>query len=130
MAGETYDRFATDGKVMGDVIEKTIRMFDYDWAWLQVDDCLLFELLGVGVQGGGNILYATCGYLPATAETLKGLRVPDFEKEGRFPVMLEAARRLKDTFGDDILVVGRTEAPFTAATLKEKIDKIFARSAV
>ena len=81
VAGETYERFANDSAVMAGVVEKTIRMFDYDWAWLQVDDCLVYELLGVGVKGEGNILYATCDYLPPTADTLKGLRVPDFGKE-------------------------------------------------
>ena len=122
MAGETYERFATDATVMAEVIEKTIRMFDYDWAWLQVDDCLVYELMGVGVKGQGNILYATCDYLPATTETLKGLRIPDFRKEGRCPVLLDACKCIKDTFGDSVLVIGRTEAPFSSTTLTYGID--------
>ncbi|MFH0962816.1 MAG: uroporphyrinogen decarboxylase family protein [Planctomycetota bacterium] len=122
LAGETYERAATDSRVLAGVLSETIRRFDYDWAWVQVDDCIVYETLGVGVKGGGNILFATCEYLPASADTLKGLTIPRFEKAGRCPVLLDACKRLKDEFGDEILVVGRTEAPFSSVTLTYGIE--------
>ena len=117
IAGETYSNFDSDSRVMAKVIIDTVKKFDYDWAWLQIDDCIEFELLGVGVFGGGNILRATSNYLPATYETLKSLKMPNPKKDGRMPVLLDAIKRVKDEFGDTVCVVGRTAAPFSSVTL-------------
>lgn len=117
MAGEVYDHYNRDASVMARVQSEAIRRFDYDWAWLQVDDCIEFEVLGVGVKGEGNILPATYDYLPASAETVGRLRLPNPQRDGRMPVLLEAIRRLKDEFGDTVCVCGRTAAPFSSVTL-------------
>lgn len=117
MAGEVYERYCQDALVMSRVAVESIRRFGYDWAWLQVDDCIEFEILGVGTVGGGDILRATVDYLPATRNTLKNLRIPDFRREGRGPAYLEAIGRVRDTFGDDKAVVGRTGAPFSSVGL-------------
>ncbi len=117
MAGSVYDRYNRDAAEMARVQIDVIKRFDYDWAWLQVDDCIEFEPLGVGVKGEGNILPATCDYLPATCASLDRLRLPDPRKDGRMPVLLEAIRRIKAEFGDTVCVTGRTAAPFSSATL-------------
>lgn len=117
MAGEIYARYNRDPGVMARCQIEAVRRFDYDWAWLQVDDCIEFEVLGVGSKGEGNILPATCDYLPATYETLNHLKMPDPKKDGRMPVLLDAIRRVKDEFGDSVCVTGRTAAPFSSATL-------------
>jgi MtaA/CmuA family methyltransferase len=117
LAGQTYENYATDAGVMAEVTACVVDKLDYDWAWLQIDDCIIPEILGVGVVGSGNILRATRDYLPATRETLSGLRKPDVRRDGRCPVLLDAIKRVKDRFGDSLLVVGRTEAPFSSATL-------------
>jgi hypothetical protein len=77
-----------------DVWGAAVREFNYDWAYLQVDDCIEFEGLGVGCVGEGNIVRATHDYLPATEETLKSLKLPDPTRAGRMPIKLEALRRL------------------------------------
>jgi len=117
VCGMVYEEFATDAKKMAQCQIEVIERFDYDWAWLQVDDCFEFEVLGVGVEGGGNILYATCDYLPANEETLKNLKMPNFQNDGRLPVLLEGISRLREHFGDTICVTGRTAAPFSSVTL-------------
>jgi len=117
LAGVTYEQYDRDATVMAEVTGRSVAAFDYDWAWLQVDDCIIPELLGVGVVGGGNILRATRDYLPATRATLDRLRAPDVRRDGRCPVLCEAIKRVKDWFGDTLCVVGRTEAPFSTATL-------------
>lgn len=117
MAGEVYSNYNSNSKVMAKCQIEAIKKFDYDWAWLQVDDCIEFEVLGVGVKGEGNILPATCQYLPATFETLRKLIMPNPKKDGRMPVLLDAIKRIKDEFGDTVCVTGRTAAPFSSATL-------------
>jgi len=72
----TYQEITSDASKLAACWIAAIREFDYDWAWLQIDDyydwawlqiddCIEFEPLGVGVRGEGNILPATYDYLPA-----------------------------------------------------------------
>ena len=113
----TYEDIALDAEKLAACTVAAIREFDYDWAWLQVDDCIEFEPLGVGCAGSGNILRATCDYLPATRETLDGLTVPDPQRDGRMPMLLDAIRRVRDELGDSVCVTGRVAAPFSSTAL-------------
>lgn len=113
----TYEELCQDGAKMAEVWIAAIEAFDYDWAWMQVDDCFEFEPLGVKTHGEGNILRATNGYLPATKETLAGLKIPNPKTDGRMPEKLDAIRRVKEHFGDTVLIVGSCAAPFSSAGL-------------
>ena len=113
----TYDEVIQSADKLVEVWSAAIREFNYDWAWLQIDDCIEFEVLGVGCVGEGNILRATHDYLPATRETVKSLRLPDPARDGRMPIKLEALRRLKAEFGDTVCVVGSNAAPYSSAGL-------------
>jgi len=113
----TYEEVCQDGRKMAEVWTAAIEEFDYDWAWLQIDDCFELEPLGVATHGEGNILRATRGYLPATQETLRGLRVPDPSRDGRMPEKLKAIKLLRERFGDTVLVEGSCAAPYSAVGL-------------
>ena len=113
----TYEEVCQDGEKMAEVWTAAIEEFDYDWAWLQVDDCFEFEPLGVGTHGEGNILRATRDYLPATRETLDGLRIPDPSTDGRMPEKLKAIRLLRERFGDTVLVEGSCAGPYSSVAL-------------
>lgn len=117
LCGSRYDRYNAIATEMARVQIEAIERFDYDWAWLQVDDCIEFEPLGVGVQGGGDILPATCRYLPATDASLAHLRRHAYRVEGRMAVLLEAIGLVKAHFGDRVCVTGRVAAPFSSVTL-------------
>lgn len=41
-----YEEFCQDGDKIYEVYKATIKEFDYDWAWVQIDDCFEFEPLG------------------------------------------------------------------------------------
>jgi uroporphyrinogen decarboxylase len=113
----SYEEVCQDGRKMAEVWIAAIEHFDYDWAWMQVDDCFEFEPLGVGTRGEGNILRATKDYLPATHQTLDGLRIPDPHTDGRMPEKLEAIRLIRDHFGDRVLIEGSCAAPYSSVGL-------------
>jgi uroporphyrinogen decarboxylase len=119
----TYEEFCQDGNKMFEVLKAAIERFDYDWAWLQIDDCFEFEPVGVKVKGDGNILRATYGYLPADRNTLMNLPVIDPVKDGRMPEKLKAIRMLRDYFKDTVLIVGSCAAPFSAIGLTFSIQE-------
>ncbi len=119
----TYQEITDDPQKLADCWSAAIEEFDYDWAWLQVDDCFEFEPLGVGVKGDGNILRATCEYLPPTRETLDSLQHFDTTAAGRIPILLEAIGKIRGRFGDTVCVTGRVAAPFTSTALLYGIEE-------
>jgi len=112
-----YEEVCQSGEKMAEVWIAAIEEFDYDWAWLQVDDCFEFEPLGVGTHGEGNILRATRDYLPATPTTLDRLRLPDPKRDGRMPEKLKALRLIREHFGDRVLVEGSCAGPYSSVGL-------------
>ena len=113
----TYEEFCQSGEKMAEVWSAAIKEFDYDWAWLQVDDCFEIEPLGVGCYGKDDILRATKDYLPATKETLKSLPIIDPKRDGRMPEKLRALSLLRKKFGDSVMVVGGLAGPYSAVGL-------------
>lgn len=118
-----YEEFCQDGDKIYEVYQAAIDHFDYDWAWVQIDDCFEFEPIGVGVKGEGNILRATCQYLPPERETLAALRKLDPRKDGRMPEKLKAIGKLRKRYQDNVLVVGSCAAPFSAVGLMWSIEE-------
>jgi len=123
VCGSRYDRYNSDAQEMARVQIEAIERFDYDWAWLQVDDCLEFEPLGVGTKGEGDILPATCDYLPPTEASLAALREHGYRVEGRVKVLLDAISAVKARLGDTVCVTGRTAAPLSSVTLAFGINQ-------
>jgi len=118
-----YEEFCQDGDKIFEVYKAAIDEFDYDWAWVQIDDCFEFEPIGVAVKGEGNILRATYGYLPANADTLKNLATMDPWRDGRMPEKLKAIRKLKERYKDSLLICGSCAAPFSAVGLMWSIQE-------
>lgn len=112
-----YETLCQDGDKMAEALIASVEEFDYDWAWVQIDDCFEFEPLGVVCKGEGNILRATNGYLDATAETLAGLTMPDPRRDGRMPQKLKAIRKIRQHFGDSVVVMGSCAAPYSSVGL-------------
>ena len=113
----TYEEVCQDADKIAEVWIAAVEEFDYDWAWVQIDDCIEFEVLGVDCYGEGNILRATKEYLPATWETLKNLKMPDPDEDGRMPVKLEAIRKIRQHFGSEVCICGNNAAPFSSTCL-------------
>ena len=118
-----YEDFCQDGDKIFEVYKAAIEHFDYDWAWCQIDDCFEFETVGVKCHGEGNILRATCGYLPANRNTLEKLPVMNPLKDGRMPEKLKAIKKLREYFADEVLVVGSCAGPFSAVGLMWSIEE-------
>lgn len=118
-----YEEMCQDANKLAEVWIAAVEEFDYDWAWLQIDDCIEFEVLGVGCYGEGNILRATRDYLPATWDTLKNLKMPNPLKDGRMPVKLEAIRKLRRHFGERVCICAGNAAPFSSVALLYGIEE-------
>lgn len=118
-----YEEFCQDGDKIYEVWKAAIEEFDYDWAWVQIDDCFEFEPLGIDCPGEGDILRATHGTLEPTREVLNSLKKMDPQTDGRMPEKLKAIRKLRKHFGDTALITGSCAAPFSAVGLMWSIQE-------
>ena len=112
-----YETVCQDGDKIAEVWIAAIEEFGYDWAWVQVDDCWEFEPLGVGCVGEGNILRATKDHLPCTRESLASWPKFDPATAGRIPEKLKAIRKIKEHFGDTVLLEGSAAGPYSCIGL-------------
>ncbi len=115
-SGLTYAEYIADSETIVNAQARVIEHFGWDWSWLHVDDTLEFEPLGVGVQGGENVVPCTANYRPFDRATLGSLTVPD-PRSARMPLLLDAATGLRERFGNTKCITGRVAAPFSAVTL-------------
>ncbi|MEN8256028.1 MAG: uroporphyrinogen decarboxylase family protein [Verrucomicrobiota bacterium] len=112
-----YETVCQDGDKIAEVWIAAIEEFDYDWAWVQVDDCWEFEPLGVGCPGECNILRATRDHIPCTRETFVSWPKFDPATAGRIPEKLKAIRKIKERFGDTVLIEGSAAGPYSCVGL-------------
>ena len=112
-----YETVCQDGDKIAEVWIAAIEEFDYDWAWVQVDDCFEFEPLGVGCPGEGDILRATKDHLDCTRESLESWLTFDPLTAGRVPEKLKTIRKIKERFGDTVLIQGAAAAPYSCVGL-------------
>lgn len=123
LAGFTYEDYSTRPEAMEGAWSSAVEYFDIDWAGMCIDDLFEYEPLGIEVTNAPDLPFAVAKYLPATEDTLSGLRLPDPTREGRMPAHLEAEKRLRDRWGDAILVAGSAAAPFSGLTLLYGIEQ-------
>lgn len=103
---------------------EAVRKFDYDWVMVFPDDYVEFEPLGLKMRDDDHSPAIPIEYLPMGVETLKRFRSPDIHSALRIPMHLEWIRRIKQTLGDTVCVMGRIACPFSAAALVYGIETL------
>jgi uroporphyrinogen decarboxylase len=102
---------------------ESVHRFDYDWVYLNPDDYIEFEPLGIKTKGGENIPLGAYEFLLPSESTLRKLRIPDFRRDGRMPAFLQAISEIKEKLGDTVCVTGRVAAPFTSVALLYGVEQ-------
>jgi len=123
MAGMSHREYTYNTDKMVKSRVEAVRRFGYDWSIGWPDDYVEFEPLGIKLKGEENVPLAPYEYPPASRDTLKGLKIPDFQKAGRMPAFLETIRRIKDAFGETVCLTGRIAAPFTSVALLYGVER-------
>jgi uroporphyrinogen decarboxylase len=97
---------------------ESVKRFDYDWVLLHPDDYIEFEsILKIRERKNENIPVMPLGYIKPTIENIKNFKIPDFKKDYRMPVYLDALSKIKEILGNKICLTGRLAAPFSSAAL-------------
>jgi len=115
-AGYYYEEVMNDGKKLTNAVIKGIEKYDWDWGFCPIDDAVTLEPLGfetgLKMNGKGRLPHQVVRHKPATSETLTNLRIPDFVKESRAKLMLDALKTAKTVYGDTICNTGSLPGPF------------------
>ncbi len=111
-------RSARTAHKMAEVWIAAIEEFDYDWAWLQVDDCFEFEPLGVGTPGRGQHPAGHQG-LPARdrGDPARPPRARSRRPTAACPRSSRPSACSRGGFGDTVLVEGSCAAPYSSVGL-------------
>lgn len=117
--GMSWEEYVIDAKKMVQCEIAMVKRFDYDWIFFPMDEVVVLEPLGIEagpkLGGKGTVPWIPSTSLPAEDSTLKNLRMPNPQKDGRMPLRLETISKAKAEFGDSVCVTGYVEGPFTCA---------------
>jgi uroporphyrinogen decarboxylase len=116
-AGQLYHNYSTQSNTIVKVWNHVIDRFGISWAGLFIDDLFEYEHLGITIEDGPDHPFAVIKYLPAEQKVLDSLSIPDFNRDRRLPVLMDSIRRLRQHWGNKIIISKSVAAPFTGLTL-------------
>lgn len=115
-ANTKYKAYVTDGSIMAKCQYEHIRKYDMDYAIIHGDDWMEVEEMGVRTILPDNEAPAPVYHPIRPSQPMRNITIPDYKKGGRLQVRIEAIRALRDTFNNDVMIIGHVNAPFTMAS--------------
>jgi MtaA/CmuA family methyltransferase len=130
LAGVTLREYTTEPAVLADCVLAYYRRFRPDAVWLSADTWVNAQAMGAQVGFTGDDQPAGgCG--PPCIRTradVDRLPPPDPSRHGRWPLMLQALRRLRAALGDEVcLVACFDQYPFSLAAALMGLDQLMLR---
>ncbi|MCF7675269.1 MAG: uroporphyrinogen decarboxylase family protein [Akkermansiaceae bacterium] len=126
-AGYSLQRYTTDPVAMADSVIRYHERFKPDAVWLSADTWISAEAMGARVGSTGED--QPCGGygapLVSSAADIDRIPPPDVSSQGRYPLMLDALRRIVDAVGAETHVVACFDQyPFSLAAALMGINEI------
>ncbi len=119
LAGHSLRRYSTDAAALADSVLRYHERFKPDAVWISADTWVSAEAMGAEV-GSDTEAQPLAGLGPPLVGCLADLdRIPppDVVRQGRYPMMLEAVRRVAGRIGSDTCIVACFDQfPFSLAS--------------
>ena len=117
-AGYSMRAFRSDPQAIADSFIQAVETYEYDGILMDVDTATLAEVVGVPVDLPENEPARCVQGCIQSLRDVSDLEPADITNRGRVPIWLEAVRRLREYFGDEILIRGNADqAPFSLASM-------------
>jgi len=116
--------YLNSGELLAFCQIETWKRFGYDGVTAFADNSLETEALGSRISYKDDTYPYIDEYCLNNIHDWKYLSMPDPEKDGRMPVLLEACRILKDEVGEETAVVGTVQGPMTLAGQLLGLEKL------
>ncbi len=114
LIGVDCETFFKDADLIVKGVKKAFDLYDPDGLPALFDLQIEAEAMGCGLTYAKENPPAVSTHILEQGKTLADLKVPT-EKDGRFPLALDATRRIVKELGDKIAVYGLITGPFTLA---------------
>lgn len=117
-AGVTHAQYRSDPQVIADVHIRAAESYGVDGVLIDVDTAVLAGAAGVPVDFPENDPARVHEPALATIEAVDDLEPVDIAGKERVQIWLEAVRRIKQHFGDEVYVRGNCDqCPFSVASM-------------
>jgi MtaA/CmuA family methyltransferase len=117
-AGHSQRRFRDSPAAIAGSFIRAVETYGYDGILVDVDTVTVAEALGVRVDHPEDQPARWAGPRISSLARVKDLPPPDIDKHPRIRIWLEAVRRLKDYFGDEVYLRGNCDqAGFSLASM-------------
>jgi MtaA/CmuA family methyltransferase len=129
-AGYTLRQYTTDAGALADSVIRYYERFRPDAVWVSADTWVSAEAMGarVGSVDDDQPLGGVGEPLIRTASDIGRIGRPDVGTQGRYPLMLEALRRVVGALGRDVFVVGCFDQyPFSLAAALMGIGELMVK---
>jgi uroporphyrinogen decarboxylase len=126
-AGASVRQYTSDARVLAESVIRYYERFRPDAVWLSSDTWVNAQAMGARVGAAADDLPwgGLGGPVVRTARDIDLIPKPDIGTQGRYPLMLEALRRVSDALGNDVFVVGCFDQyPFSLAAALLGVNEI------
>ncbi len=127
LAGASLRDYTLKPGVLAGCVIRYHRKFRPDAVWMSADTWVNAQAMGAAVAfpGDDQPLGGTGEPLIKTAADIDRIPVPDPSSQGRWPLMLEAMRRIRKALGDEVFLVGCFDQyPFSLACAVMGIESV------
>ncbi|MGO8747929.1 MAG: uroporphyrinogen decarboxylase family protein [Thermoguttaceae bacterium] len=118
LAGYSLHDYTTDSQVLAECVTRYYEEFRPDAVWLSADTWVTAEAMGAAVRFPGED-QPQCGTgepLIHSAADVDRIPAPDPASQGRYPLMLDALRRIRKAVGNEVFLVACFDQyPFSLA---------------
>lgn len=118
LAGRTLREYTSDARILAECVARYYETFQPDAVWLSADTWVTAEAMGAAVRfpGEDQPLCGTGEPFVQRAADVGRIAASDFLSRGRYPLMLDAVRRLRRAVGGDVFIVACFDQyPFSLA---------------
>ena len=130
LAGVPLRDYTLDPQVLADCVLRYHEAFRPDAVWLSADTWVTAQAMGaaVGFPSGDQPMAGTGVPCVRSAADIDRIPPPDPATQGRWPLMLEALRRIRNALGDEAFVVACFDQyPFSSACALLGIEQAMTR---
>jgi uroporphyrinogen decarboxylase len=126
-AGYTLREYTTSAQVLADSVIRYYEQFKPDAVWVSADTWVSAEAMGarVGATEDNQPFGGLGEPLVQTAADIDRIPAPDVASQGRYPLMLDALKRVVEALGKEVFVVACFDQyPFSLAAALMGINEV------
>ena len=129
-AGVSLEDYTLNPQLLADCVIRYYDRFRPDAVWLSADTWVTAQAMGatVAFPGPNQPLAGTGRPCVRSAADIDAIPLPDPTSQGRWPLMLNALRRIHDALGDDVFIVACFDQyPFSLACALMGIEPLMVK---